>query len=104
MLLFDGSGEEADDEGEGAGRYGDKFIELEISTRLRDLLLTMKRAAYYKIEDSLNLSSQYAQRIYYMLKLDEKTDIDVTIKEIKSRGRSRVRKIKFTITKKRRQG
>lgn len=136
-------GEEADDEGEGAGRYGDKFIELEISTRLRDLLLTMKRAAYYKIEDSLNLSSQYAQRIYYMLKLDEfrgtrmdelddlqeklripktyreryplflkrvllpaikeineKTDIDVTIKEIKSRGRSRVRKIKFTITKK----
>lgn len=48
-------------------------IEVELGLKLKQLLLDMKRWIKYDIKYTLNLSSAYSQRLYYLLKLYEDT-------------------------------
>ncbi|MBW9173996.1 replication initiation protein [Clostridium estertheticum] len=48
-------------------------ITFEIGTKLKALLLEMKKRIYYKIEYPMNFSSIYSKRVYYYLKSFEDT-------------------------------
>lgn len=48
-------------------------IEVELSNTLKSMMLNSKRRIYYDIRYSLNLTSIYSQRLYYLLKLYQDT-------------------------------
>lgn len=54
---------------------GNNIIRVEISQRLKEILLEAKRGVYYHIENSLRLEGKYAQRMYYFLRQYKDTGI-----------------------------
>lgn len=58
---------------------GEGSISLEIGKSFKEVLIQMKRAAYYNLRFSLGLKNSYAKRIYYMTKQFEDTGIRIDL-------------------------